>query len=96
MRRKNTQKISDVIKEALKQDNLEKGIHESRAVQKWPEVLGPVVARATHRLYIKNGVLFVELTSSVIRNELMMWKDNIIINLNQAIGADIVKDIVLR
>jgi predicted nucleic acid-binding Zn ribbon protein len=96
MRRKKTQAISSVIKEVLKQEGLNKGMLESRAVNYWEKVLGAAVARATHRIYIRDGVLFVEMTSSVLRNELMMWKDKIIINLNQAIGDNIVKDIVFR
>ncbi len=96
MRRRKTQAISDVIKEVLKKQNLNKGMLENRAVHYWAKVLGPSVARATHRIYIRNGVLYVEMTSSVLRNELMMWKDKIIANLNQSIGEDIVRDIVFR
>lgn len=96
MRRKKTQAISDVIKEVLKQQNLNKGLLENRAVHYWEKVLGPSVSKVTHRIYIRNGILYVELTSSVLRNELMMWKDKIIINLNEAIGDNIVQDIVFR
>jgi len=96
MRRKKTQAVSDVIKEVLKKQDLNKGLLENRAVNYWEKVLGPSVAHATHRIYIRNGVLYIEMTSSVLRNELMMWKDKIIANLNQAIGDNIVKDIVFR
>ncbi len=96
MRRKNTQALSDIIKEVMKQQHLNKGMLENRAVHYWEKVLGPSVARVTHRIYIRNGVLYVEMTSSVLRNELMMWKDKIINNLNQAIGDTIVRDIVFR
>ncbi|WP_430811783.1 MULTISPECIES: DUF721 domain-containing protein [unclassified Carboxylicivirga] len=96
MRRRKTQAISDVIKEVLKKDNLNKGLLENRAVHYWTKVLGPAVGKATHRIYVRNGILYVEMTSSVLRNELMMWKDKIIINLNQAIGDNIIQDIVFR
>jgi len=96
MRRKKTQALSDIIKEVMKKQKLNKGMLENRAVHYWEKVLGPSVARATHRIYIRNGVLYVEMTSSVLRNELMMWKDKIINNLNQAIGDNIVRDIVFR
>jgi len=96
MRRRKTQAISEVIKEALKKQGLNKGMLESRVVQNWSTTMGASVSKATHKIYIKEGVLFVELTSSVIRNELMMWKDQIIIKLNQAAGGNVVKDIVFR
>lgn len=96
MRRKQTQAISDVIKEVLKKQNLNKGMLENRAVHYWEKVLGPSVARATHKIYVSNGILYVEMTSSVLRNELMMWKDKIRDNLNTAIGELIIRDIVFR
>ncbi|MBI9062134.1 MAG: DUF721 domain-containing protein [Marinilabiliaceae bacterium] len=96
MRKKDTQAIGDVVKELLKKQRLNRGLLENRAVHYWSKVLGDSVAKATRRIFIKNGVLFVELTSSVLRNELMMWKDKIIINLNIALGENIVKDIVFR
>ncbi|TRX70813.1 DUF721 domain-containing protein [Carboxylicivirga sp. M1479] len=96
MRRRKTQAIGELVKQVLKQQNLNTGIHEQRAVNYWPRVLGPAVARVTHRIYIRNGVLHVELTSSVVRNELMMWKDKIITQMNEAIGARVVLDIVFR
>lgn len=96
MRKKETQAIGDVLKEVFKNQRLNRGLLENRAVHYWGQVLGDSVARATHRIFMKNGVLYVEMTSSVLRNELMMWKDKIINNLNAAIGENIVRDIVFR
>lgn len=96
MKNKGALPIRDIIKECLKEQNLNERLLENRAVSYWERVLGPAVAKATRRIYIHQGTLYVELTSSVLRNELLMWKDRIIVNLNQAIGGDIVKDIVLR
>ena len=96
MRKRETQAIGDVLKELFKKQRLNRGLLENRAVHYWGKVLGNSVAKATRSIFMKNGVLFVELTSSVLRNELMMWKDKIIINLNTALGENIVKDIVFR
>jgi len=96
MKRKSALPIRDIIQECLKEQNLNQRLLENRAVSYWERVLGPSVAKATSRIYIHQGTLYVELTSSVLRNELLMWKDRIIINLNQAIGEDIVQNIVLK
>ncbi|MCU4173489.1 DUF721 domain-containing protein [Carboxylicivirga sp. N1Y90] len=96
MKKKSALPIKDIIKECLKEQNLNQRLLENRAVTYWERVLGPAVAKATSRIYIHQGTLYVELTSSVLRNELLMWKDRIIVNLNQAIGEDIVQNIVLK
>lgn len=96
MRRKNVQPISDILKDYLKEKKLNQGLMENRAIQYWGRVLGPSVAKATNRIYMYRGTLYVELNSSVLRNELLMWKDRIITNLNQAIGENIVTELVLK
>ncbi|MBN2742831.1 uncharacterized protein DUF721 [Breznakibacter xylanolyticus] len=97
MRRKNVQNIRDVIQEIIGADTrLSSGLLEARVVQNWAQVLGPSVARATRRVYLYEGKLFVELNSSVVRNELMMLRDRIVKSLNQSVGSDVVKEIVLR
>ncbi|MCU4165242.1 DUF721 domain-containing protein [Carboxylicivirga caseinilyticus] len=96
MKRKAVQPISEILKEYLKEKKLNQGLMENRAVQYWERVLGPAVARSTQRIYMYRGTLYVELNSSVLRNELLMWKDRIIVNLNQAIGEEIVLDLVLK
>ncbi len=96
MKRKAVQPISDILKDYIKEKNLNTGLLENRAVSSWEKILGPAVAKSTRRIYMYNGTLYVELTSSVIRNELLMWKDKIIANLNQAVGENIVQEIVLK
>ncbi|TAJ15663.1 DUF721 domain-containing protein [Marinilabiliaceae bacterium JC017] len=96
MRKRNVQSVGEVLKEIMKDRKLNKGLMENRAIMYWERVLGKSVARATNKIYMRNGVLYVEMNSSVIRNELMMWKDKIIANLNASIGDNIVKDIVFR
>ncbi len=96
VRKNDAQSVADVIKEVLKQKNLNKGLLENRAVHYWGVVLGDSVAKATQNIYIRNGVLFVEMRSSIVRNELMMWKSKIIENMNTAIGESIVRDIVFK
>ena len=96
MKRKAVQPIKDILKEYLKEKKLNQGLLENRAIQYWEKVLGPSVARSTRRIYMYQGTLYVELNSSVLRNELLMWKDRIIINLNQAIGDEVVMDLVLK
>jgi predicted nucleic acid-binding Zn ribbon protein len=96
MRRKNAQVIGDVVKEMLKKQKLNKGLLENRAVHYWSSILGPTVARATKSIFIRNGVIYVQMESSVMRNELLMWKDKIISNINTAIGEDIIREIVIR
>jgi len=96
MRRKKEQKIGSLLDAYLKANNLEQGMAEYRLKNAWSELLGKSVALATKNLYVRDHVLFVRLHSSVIRNELMMIKPDLILRLNEAAGREVIRDIVIK
>ncbi|MEX0987865.1 MAG: DUF721 domain-containing protein [Bacteroidales bacterium] len=96
MERKQEKKISSVLDEFVRANNLQKGLAEYRISKSWSELLGKNAAMATKSLYIKDRKLFVQLHSSVLRNELSMIKTDLIRRLNQAAKADVIDDIILR
>ena len=96
MRRNNAEQIGDVIHYFLRQQGLESPLNEYRLVQAWDDMVGPAIARYTDNLYIKNQTLYVHLTSAVLRQELMMARELLIKNLNRAVGAQVIVNIVFR
>ena len=96
MERNNTQSIAEAIRAYLKESRLEKPLKERQLVQSWETLLGKSVARATSKIYLSQGRLYVHLNSSVVKNELFMLQDDIIRKLNEAAGEVLVKEIVLR
>ncbi|MBQ3190309.1 MAG: DUF721 domain-containing protein [Bacteroides sp] len=96
MRRNNAEQIGDVIRYFLRQQGLESPLNEYRLVQAWDDMVGPAIARYTDNLYIKNQTLYVHLTSAVLRQELMMARELLIKNLNRAVGAQVIVNIVFR
>ena len=96
MRRNNAEQIGDMIRKYFRQNGLESPLNEYRLVQAWKDVVGPVITRYTTNLYIKNQILYVHLTSSVIRQELMMGRDILVRNLNERVGAQVIVNIIFR
>lgn len=96
MKRNNTEQIGDVLRQFLRQQGLETPLNEYRLVDAWKDVVGPVIARYTTNLFIKNQVLYVGLSSSVIRQELMMGREMLIRNLNAQVGSQVIVNIVFR
>lgn len=96
MKRNNTEQIGDVLRQFLRQQGLETPLNEYRLVDAWKDVVGPVIARYTTNLFIKKQVLYVSLSSSVIRQELMMGREMLIRNLNAQVGSQVIVNIVFR
>ncbi|MDD4490759.1 MAG: DUF721 domain-containing protein [Paludibacter sp.] len=96
MRRRNTESIRDVIEQFLKQKKLDKPLFEKKVVDAWPEVLGKNIMEYSNNLYVKNGILYVTITSSVLRHDLFISRENIVQSLNNHVGNHVIDDIVFR
>ena len=96
MRKSQTQNISEIISVIMKQNGLDEKLAEVRAIRSWEELLGKTVARYTKNLYIKNKTLYVSLNSSIVRNEIMMIRDDLIKKLNEKAGRKVIDKIVVK
>ncbi len=96
MRRSNTQKLSDILKEYVKEVRIEHKLKEVDVVQSWENLLGKTIAHYTRNIYIRKKILFVEINSSVVRNELFMMREEIKRKINEKAGEEIVKTIIFK
>jgi len=97
MKRKNAQSIGELLQEFyIENPELRQKILEIRVQRAWGEMLGSMVMKATRNLYVKNRVLYVFLNSSVLRSELILNKERLLIGLNKYTETDFLLDIVLR
>jgi predicted nucleic acid-binding Zn ribbon protein len=96
MRRKNTQKLNEVIEKYLEALDVNGKLKEVRLIRSWEEVVGSLIARKTERIFIREGVLFVYMNSSIARSELSMVRESLVEKLNQKAGGQVIRDIVLK
>ena len=96
MRKSNTQTIGEVISDYLRELRIDKKVLEARVINLWPSVVGPIIARQTEKLYIRNGVFYVHVSSPVLRNELAYMKTRIVEVLNEQAGEKVIIKVVLR
>ena len=88
--------LGDLIKEFYEQRRGPDYLDEIKLINSWPKVVGPFIASHTIDLSIKNQVLFVRVDSDALRNELSYSKSLLMKNLNEIVGKEIVKEIVLN
>jgi len=94
MKRQNTQLLKDVLQQFIQTEGLEEKLLETRVLGYWDEMLGLTVARVTRKKYIHNRKLFVQLDSSIVRQQLLMLRSEIVEKLNQQVGAKVIDEIV--
>lgn len=97
MRRRNAQTIGEVLRDFF-EDNTElyENILEIRVQRAWKEVLGSMVMQYTRNIYVRDHILYVSLTSSVLRSELTLCREKLVKSLNDYAGAMVIRDIVIR
>jgi predicted nucleic acid-binding Zn ribbon protein len=96
MKRKNEQSIGEILREYLKMTQLENHVFESRIAEVWQEVLGDRITLETDRIHLQSGTLFVTLKSPSLKNDIMMQRTVIRTLLNEKLGGDIIKSVVIR
>jgi len=95
MRKSQVRKIDAVIKEFLGEINIDKKLREVSLVSQWESLMGKMVASRTEKISLRNGTLYITLSSPVLKNELMMMRQDIIEKLNETAGEKLVCKIVL-
>lgn len=97
MQKQHAKPLGDILEEFMNQNiGLKTQLAEHRAVRAWRSLLGEGVSAYTRKIYFQRGVLYVQLSSSVLRAELQMNKQNLIEKINEAAQLNVVKDIILR
>ena len=69
---------------------------EARVVRLWGELFGPSMAKYTTNVYVKNRVLYVFMSSSVVRSEMVAMRKRLVITLNEHAGSDVIDDVMIR
>jgi predicted nucleic acid-binding Zn ribbon protein len=91
----NTQHIGQAIQQLLNRYHLKAKFDEANLLGSWERLAGKPVAKRTKKLYIRGKVLFVELESPSMKNDLNLHKSQIIEILQKEFGKDVVKEIII-
>lgn len=96
MERRKEEHIGDVVMRFLRQQGIETPLNEHRLMSIWYSVVGDESNRQTEDLRIYNQTLYVQIKSAALRSQLFMQRSNLVKQLNDLVGADVIHDIVLK
>lgn len=88
--------IGDVLKHIISQNKLQPGMDAIAVKDAWFSLMGNGVKTYTRAVTLKGTTLYVELTSAVLREELSYGKTKIVAMINEELGREVIKDVVLR
>lgn len=92
----NESAIGDVLKHIIDHNKLRPGMDQVAVKEAWFHLMGNGVKTYTRAVALKGTTLYVELTSAVLREELSYGKAKIVSMINEELGREVVRDVVLR
>ena len=87
------QRVGSILERALKKMSLDGKLKEQEIWNVWNRVTGEHVARHAQPDFMRNGILFVRVSTSSWMHQLSYMSQGIMEALNQRLGAPIVREI---
>jgi len=80
----------------LEQYRLKGKLNQSRIRNQWERMMGPSIASYTRDIKLYRGKLFITIESAALRQELSYGKEKIKRNLNEELGEEAIREVVIR
>jgi len=88
--------ISEVLKGFISANKLQKGLDKVSIEEAWRTVMGKAISKYTTAISLERDTLFIQLSSSVLREELSYGKTKIISLINEEMKKEVITKLVLR
>ena len=88
--------VGDILREFFERPYVARKLAEGRLPDLWQEVVGAHIASLTHTFELKQGILYVGISSSVARQEIFFRRDELMTLLNTRSGHRIVNAIIVK
>ena len=96
MKRTEAKNVGQIINALLQKEHLDVALDEHRASALWPQIVGDGINRYTISRSVRGGVMTVRLSSASLANELMLIRASIIQRINEALGREIIHEIIFK
>ncbi len=88
--------IGEALQQFLKKSRLKTGVQAVQIEEVWEKIMGKTVAKYTDKLQIIGSTLFITTSVGPLKNELMYQKDKIIQMVNESLGENVIKEVVIK
>lgn len=88
--------LGKVLEEVLQMYRLKSKVNEVNLVNSWEEVVGPLIAKKTEKLWLKDKVLHLVINSAPLKQELRYSKSQLIELIEKKFGSGYLSDIVIH
>jgi hypothetical protein len=96
MNRHNEQILADVIREIIRENGWDDKLLETRIQSSFHDWFGPLIAKNTSRISLKEGVLELKVEAASLRHEMMYSREKMKDIINSSFKKEVIKSIDIR
>lgn len=90
------QQLGEALKQFLDKSKLKNGVRAVQIEEIWEKLMGKTIARYTDKIEIVQDTLFIQTSVGPLKHELVYMKEKIVARVNEAMGENIIKKVVIR
>lgn len=96
MKRSNDQSLKEILAHLVKRDGMKQPLYEVEIREIWLREMGDYINKYTRYIRLRGHVLEIGITSAGLRDELGYSKKKITSFLNDRLGEEVIRDVILR
>lgn len=86
--------LKEAIEQMIDSYRLRTSFDETYLTAHWGKIMGHTIASRTQKVYVKNRILFLQIDSAPLRNELVHAKGKIIELINREMKTNLIDDVI--
>lgn len=95
-RNEDSESLKNVIGHLLKDYKLETKFMETRIPEIWSEVVGKYITERTLKVFVKGNILYAQISSAPLKQEMMHNRETVIRLINEKIGQNLIKELIIQ
>lgn len=96
LKKSNDQPLKEVLKAFANSKKMKSKLTQLKVKDAWASMMGPTITKYTGELSLHKQTLYITITSASLRQELTYGKDKITKMLNEELGEEYIKEVVLK
>lgn len=95
-RKTNQQLLGEVITDFIRESGWQQKLDEVNIITQWDKLFGAAFGKYVSEIFVQNRILHIRLKSATLRQELSYKKTEIVNQLNDAVGKEVIVNVVLK
>ena len=96
MKKENNTTFGEVLKLWIDENRLQSNLHETKIRTLWANTMGKTIATYTSNISVRKNVLYLTILSAPLRQELSFSKDKIKKRMNDELGEEFIREVVIK